>query len=139
MNHVKPGDTVLAFDAQIQCVVESTVLEVQKHSMTEATELLAIAFADGTSVTVTPWHPFLSDRSWVYSQHLRPSMDVIAASGKVRVRSVQPLRDNARFVYNLVTEHGTYLVGQSGVVVSGQVAPADDDSANKLELASVHL
>ena len=82
-------------------------------------------------VCVTPDHPVFADRSWASADKLHGMRFVFTVANPVSpVISVSRQHAAGVLLYNLRTKIGTYLVGRSGMVVSGRVVESKSpDSA----------
>jgi hypothetical protein len=115
-----PGSDLLAYDFFMGSVTRTRVERLDVHQAD--LDLLKLMADPAAPLYVTPGHWFHTGDEWVLSEDLRFTGRVLTASaGRVGVSSHPPVRCWNHTVYNLNTRHGTYLVGRSGLVVSGVV------------------
>jgi hypothetical protein len=122
IDSIQQGDRVLAYDLERKLVVESRVL--RSEVFLGAADILAVDFPGGNGFNVTTHHPFFNGTEWVRSTALALGAKVLNASGmRVVVSVTQPRQHAAVMTFNLRTEHKTYLVGNTGLVVADRDVP----------------
>jgi hypothetical protein len=122
---IRPGDSVLRYDYETGCVGRTEVVAVDVHE--GEFDLLGLHVDGHEPLYVTAGHWFYTGESWVLSEELSRHGRVLTASGtSVKVTLTGPARSQPIRVYNVRTEFGTYLVGNSGLVASGVVLPNRD-------------
>jgi hypothetical protein len=115
---LRPGDWVLGYWPTIGCFARTRVVTLDVH--TGAFDLLSLDVPGSERLSVTPGHWFYTGADWVLSEYLDRDGSVFSISGKtVPVTVTGPVRSEPLLVCNVQTECGTYLVGRSGLVVSG--------------------
>ena len=114
---LREGDRVLAYDLGEQRIVESRVLRCD--AFRGDFDMLEVTVSDGNHICVTTEHAFYNGYEWVPSSDIASYGPILDASGnRALVSAVGPMRCNGTTTYNLRTEHGTYLVGATGLVVA---------------------
>ena len=116
------GETVLAWNSRRRCVTETLVTHADVHR--GRFEVLVLETSTGEKIHATRDHPFFDGTQWLGCEELARSGRAFAGPGKsVRVSIGSPALTQAQTVHNLQTEAGTYLVGRTGLVVSGRLLP----------------
>ncbi len=114
-----PEDTVVTYDSQLKRVVQTKVLALEVHQ--GDFEVLRLAIGSDEFLEVTTQHPFYTRGGWVWSDSLTMHDDLLALDENfVQVAPSTPVRQESITVFNMRTEHGTYLVGRTGILVSGR-------------------
>jgi hypothetical protein len=118
IDSVAEGDLVLAYDLTRRRVVPSRVLRVDVHPGDH--ELVYLCTPQGSSIRVTPGHPLFDGTRW----HRIAPFDNRTAWSPLRKSEIQLttsrcVTQRGIKIYNILTQHGTYLVGEMGLVVGG--------------------
>lgn len=120
---IQQGDEVLTLGHSGRIEV-TVVTDVDRHHGNY--ELIDVA-ADSDRVSVTPDHAFYNGNEWVRATDLQHTRWALNAANLVqRVICSHRRRCGDTIVYNLRTDTDTYLVGHSGMLVSGYVASTCD-------------
>lgn len=114
---IREGDLVLAYDLNERMVVESRVSRCEASQ--DEFNMLDVEACDGDRFCVTTEHAFYDGVDWVPSEDLAAAGFVLNADGRrVSVSATEPRRCERLTTYNLRTQHETYLVGFTGLVVA---------------------
>ncbi|MCH8922169.1 MAG: Hint domain-containing protein [Planctomycetes bacterium] len=117
------GDRVLAYDLVTQRIVTSVVLRVDVHD--EDFELVRVRCGEGPPISVTPQHPLFDGGNWAnFDEFAGQQVWSSLLHKKVSLIECDRFTQRGGKVYNILTRHGTYLVGEAGLIVSG-VSEAD--------------
>ncbi|HEX2581567.1 MAG TPA: RHS repeat-associated core domain-containing protein [Dongiaceae bacterium] len=106
------GDLVLAFTEEGQ----PTKAKVTSLFSRTAPQTLVLKLADGTDLTVTPQHPFLTAKGWKAAADLRPGEELVRLQGGTMALRASTQSSAARVFDIEVTPHHTYAVTKSGLV-----------------------
>ena len=114
---IREGDQILAYDLDEQRIVESRVLRCEAFQ--GDFDMLDVEASPGNRFRVTTEHAFYNGDEWLSSNDLVAGERILDASGsRVAVSATGPERHHNTTTYNLRTEHKTYLVASTGLVVA---------------------
>ncbi|WP_144057483.1 Hint domain-containing protein [Novipirellula maiorica] len=117
---VSVGDMVYGFNFNLSRFEATRVKQVLLH---DDGEYWLNQLEVGTSevVEVTDGHPLFTGREWILPHEFRAQEFVSRNQNEVFTRIVGQHTRKAPVVINLLTESGTYLVGEHGLIASGTV------------------
>ncbi len=109
---IAPGTIVMSWDATRSQLVERKVSRLKSH---KPARIVTVELSNGTSLRATPNHTVLTRSGWRRIDRLKPSDQMILATGDAaKINSITSLPDKVP-VYNLVTE-GEHTFVANGVV-----------------------
>jgi hypothetical protein len=99
IEHIIEGDSVITYNEITGLIEDGIVGSIKEHQVPVVIKLL---FADGTSITTTPEHPFFIEGQWVKAGELQVGDNTHKLDGNKLAISEIELIEEPHTVYNLL-------------------------------------